>query len=482
MSDPVKPFFFQALDAVEGGDRRAAAALLERELRDGKTSPKNLSSVSQLAAQIGEFELAIEASRRALVPGSIDALLAYWATLGIYGRTQEALADIEAQPDAVCEHPSVLHCRATVATQLGRFDEAQELFRRALARAPDMAPSWLSLATLKTFGSGDPDIAAMEQLERQPARSAEARAILSYALGKAYDDCGEPDRAFDCFERGAALRRGSAQFDTAGFSAAAEAIVREFDAESLEQLIPSGFAGQRSLFVTGLPRSGTTLVEQILLGHSTVVDGEEVNLFWPAMIPTRGAGLENARAYERRSGSPDPWGEIARDYAHLIEQRFRTAGLVVDKSLGQSLIIGTMLHALPDARIAWLRRSPEDVALSCFSTYFSRGLPWTWSLADIADTMRVEDLLFAHWRDLFPERILVVPYEELVHAPSEWARRLQQHFGLPVEPGIETRSKTDRAIGSASVSQARQPISTARVGRSAAYERNLQPFRDRYYR
>jgi hypothetical protein len=155
---------------------------------------------------------------------------------------------------------------------------------------------------------------------------------------------------------------------------------------------------------------------------------------------------------------------------------------VVDKSLGQSLIIGTMLHALPDARIAWLRRSPEDVALSCFSTYFSRGLPWTWSLADIADTMRVEDLLFAHWRDLFPERILVVPYEELVHAPSEWARRLQQHFGLPVEPGIEARSKTDRAIGSASVSQARQPISTARVGRSAAYERHLQPFRDRYYR
>jgi len=481
VSDPVKPFFFQALDAVEGGDRRAAAALLERELRDRKTSPKNLSSVSQLAAQIGEFELAIEASRRALVPGSIDALLAYWATLGIYGRTQEALADIEAQPDAVREHPSVLHCRATVATQLGRFDEAQELLRRALARAPDMAPSWLSLATLKTFRSGDPDIAAMEQLERQPARSAEARAILSYALGKAYDDCGEPDRAFDCFERGAALRRG-AQFDSAGFSAAAEAIVREFDAESLEQLIPSGFAGQRSLFVTGLPRSGTTLVEQILLGHSAVVDGEEVNLFWPAMIPTRGAGLENARAYERRSGSPDPWGEIARDYAHLIEQRFRTAGLVVDKSLGQSLIIGTMLHALPGARIAWLRRSPEDVALSCFSTYFSRGLPWTWSLADIADTMRVEDLLFAHWRDLFPERILVVPYEELVHAPSEWAQRLQQHFGLPVEPGIETRSKTDRAIGSASVSQARQPISTARVGRSAAYERHLQPFRDRYYR
>jgi hypothetical protein len=340
----------------------------------------------------------------------------------------------------------------------------------------------LSIATIKTFVSGDPDIAAMESLVRQPARSPEAHAILSYALGKAYDDCGEADRAFDCFARGAALRRGSAQFDAAGFSAAAQTVIREFNAGNLKELKPSGFTGQRALFVTGLPRSGTTLVEQILLGHSAVADGEEVNLFWPAMIPTRGVGLENAREYERRSGSADPWGDIARDYAHLIGQRFRTAELVVDKSLGQSLIIGIMLHAMPDARVAWLRRSPDDIALSCFSTYFSRGLPWTWSLADIADYMRVEDSLFAHWQELFPERILVVPYEELVQSPAEWAERLQQHFGLPVEPGIEKASKAGRMIGSASVGQAREVISTARVGRSTAYAWHLQPFRDRYYR
>jgi tetratricopeptide (TPR) repeat protein len=482
VNDASKPFFTQALDALKSGDRRGAAALLWRELREGNTSAKNLPSVAQLAANIGEFDLAIEASRRAVAPGSLDSLLAYWAMLGIYGRTQEALADIGRQSNAVLEHPSVLHCRGTAATQLGRFDEAQELFRRALARAPDMAPSWLSLAMLKKFDSGDPDIAAMERLERQPAQSAEGHAILCYALGKAYDDCGEPDRAFELFARGASLRRGSAQFDPAGISAAAQAIIREFNAENLNQLKPSGFAGQRSLFVTGLPRSGTTLVEQILLGHSAVADGEEVNLFWAAMIPARGIGLENARAYERRSGSADPWGEIARDYAHLIDQRFRTPELVVDKSLGQSLFIGPMLHSMPDARIAWLRRSPEDVALSCFSTYFSRGLPWTWSLTDIAEYMRSEDALFAHWSELFPDRILAVPYEELVQSPADWSERLQQHFGLPVEAGIEKASKAERTIGSASVSQARESISAARVGRSAAYERHLGPFRERYYR
>lgn len=481
MSDPSKPFFTQALDALKSGDRRGAAALLWRQFREGNTSAKNLPSVAQLAANIGEFDLAIEAARQAVVPGSLETLLAYWAMLGIYGRTEEALADIARQPEAVLEHPSVLHCRGTAATQLGRFDEAQELFRRALARAPDLAPSWLSLAMLKKFVSGDPDIAAMERLEQQLGQSPEMHAILCYALGKAHDDCGEADRAFALFERGAALRRANTQFDTARFTASAQAIAREFTAQSLDRLKPSTFEGQRALFVTGLPRSGTTLVEQILLGHSAIADGEEVNLFWAAMAPTRGVGLANARAYEQRSVSSDPWGDIARDYAHLMDQRFRTAELVVDKSLGQSLFIGVMLHAMPHARIAWLRRSPEDVALSCFSTYFSRGLPWTWSLGDIAEYMRAEDALFAHWRDLFPDRVLPVPYEDFVQSPAQWAERLQRHFGLEVEPGIENVSKADRAIGSASVNQARQSISTARIGRSAAYARHLKPFRERYY-
>jgi hypothetical protein len=140
-----------------------------------------------------------------------------------------------------------------------------------------------------------------------------------------------------------------------------------------------------------------------------------------------------------------------------------------------------ILHILPDARIAWLRRAPEDVALSCFRTYFATGLRWTWSLTDIADHMRPEDRLFEHWRALFPERILVVPYEELVSAPGKWSERLQRHFGLPLEPGLETLPREGRAIRTASVSQVREPISTTRIGQASAFERHLKPFRERYF-
>lgn len=475
-----KPFFLQALDALKRGDRRLAATLLQRQLREGNTSLKNLPSVFQLAANIGEIETAIEALRLAVVPGSLDSLLAYWAGLAMNGRTPEAIADIQKQPAAVRNQPAVLHFRGTAANLVGRLEEAQELFRQALRADPGALRTWFALAMVKTFKPGDPDLAAMERLERGNAPPG-PRASLCFGLGKAYEDCGDVDRAFFFYSRGASLQRGAGSFDNSASGQTADQIIREYTPDNLAKLTPSAFEGQRSLFVTGLPRSGTTLVEQIIRGHSGVSSGDEINLFGSALVSMTGISVNDAFAYQQRSDYADPWGEIGRDYAHFIDMRFRQPGLVVDKSLGQSLTIGLMLHALPGARIAWLRRSPDDVALSCFRTYFPVGLPWTLSLTDIADHMRIEDQLFAHWSSVFSDRILVVPYEELVQAPAAWADKLQHHFGLPIEEGIESRSKEGRAIGSASVNQAREPISTARIGQSAAFERHLKPFRDRYY-
>jgi tetratricopeptide (TPR) repeat protein len=481
VSEPSKPFFVQALDALKLGDRRRAAALLGQQIRFGNTSAKNLPSVAQLAEHIGEIDLAIEATRLAVTPGSIDSLIEYWAKLAGFGREAEAVADIERQPEAIREHPSVLHFRGSVETQFGRFDAAQALFRRSLAKAPAAMATWFALAMVKTFAPGDPDIAAMERLERQPGGPPAIRASLSYALGKAAEDCGDVDRAFAHYAKGAALQRQQHPFDVALYRQAADKAIDQFTADNLAKLRPSGAASQRSLFVTGLPRSGTTLTEQILLAHSAVTDGAELDLFRAALIPVLGSGMADALGYQQRAGTDDPWGEIGRDYGRLVDLRFRSPGLVVDKSLAQSLMIGVLLHALPEARIAWLRRSPDDVALSCFRTYFSSGLPWTWSLTDIAEFMLAEDRLFEHWRGLFPDRILGVPYEELVGEPALWAERLQGHFGLPFEPGLDQASREGRAIGTASVGQVRQPISTGRIGGAAAFERHLKPFRDRYY-
>ena len=481
MNEPTKPFFFQALDALKLGDRRRAATLLRRQLLSGNTAEKNLPSVSQLAAHIGEIDLALEASRRWRF-GSIESLLGCWALLGTYGRAADALTEIERQPISIQEHPSTLHVRGTIAIQFGRFDEAQALFRRALAKTPAALQTWFSLAMIKTFTPGDPDLAAMERLEQSSAgAAADARSALCYGIGKAFEDLGDVDRAFAAYSRGAAIRRANEPFDSQSYRRAAEQVIREFTPTALEKLVPSRFEGRRSLFVAGLPRSGTTLTEQMLIGHSAVADGAELNLFQTALIPLLGNSHFAAVNYQQRSDRTDPWGEIARDYAHLVDVRFRSPELVVDKSLGQSLQIGLMLHSMPDARIAWLRRNPDDVALSCFRIYFSTGLTWTRSLLDIADYMKAEDLLYEHWRSVYPDRILTVPYEELVRAPARWSEKLQRHFDLPIESGLETKPRSGRSVLTASVGQVSEPISTARIGQSAAFERQLKPFRDRYY-
>lgn len=481
MNDPAKPFFFQALDALKRGDRRTAAKLLERQLREGNTAEKNLPSVSQLAAHIGEIDLALEASRNWRT-GSIESLLGSWSLLGTYGRAAEAQTEIERQPEAVREHPSVLHVRGTIATQFGRFDEAQDLLRRALAKAPAALQTWFSLAMVKKFTSGDADLATMERLEQAAAAAPpDARSALCYGIGKAFEDIGDVDRAFAAYSRGAAIRRSKEPFDAQAYGLVAEKVIREFTPATFENFVPSGFGGRRSLFVTGLPRSGTTLIEQMLIGHSAVADGAELNLFQTALMPLLGNACANALRYQQRSGLTDPWGEIARDYAHLLNVHFRSAELVVDKSLGQSLLIGLILHSMPDSRIAWLRRNPDDVALSCFRIFFSTGLTWTASLLDIADYMRAEDRLFEHWCAVFPDRILKVPYEDMVRAPASWSEKLQQHFGLPLEEGLEQRSRSGRSILTASVGQVSEPISTSRIGQAAAFEHHLKPFRDRYY-
>jgi hypothetical protein len=204
-----------------------------------------------------------------------------------------------------------------------------------------------------------------------------------------------------------------------------------------------------------------------------------LNLFAIALTPLLGFDRDNAMRYQS-ANKEDPWGAIARDYAHLLDLRFRSKDLVVDKSLGQTMLMGLLLHAMPDARVAWLKRNPDDVALSCFRTYFTGGLAWTCSLTDIADYMRAEERMLAHWRAVFPDRILVVPYEKLVTAPAEWSVRLQEHFGLPVED-LESSLPQDRAVRTASVTQVKEPISTSRIGQASRFERHLKPFHGRYY-
>lgn len=305
-------------------------------------------------------------------------------------------------------------------------------------------------------------------------------AQLIYALGKAYDDVGDHDRAFGWYAQGAPLMRARDRFDAAADTALTQERIRDYSRENLARLTPSGCGSRRVMFVTGLPRSGTTLVEQILTSHSQVTEGAEVNLMSQALLPAARGSLADALAYQARSAGPDPWGDVGCDYLDMIGQRFGSDGLVVDKTLNHSRLMGLLLHALPQARLVWVRRKPDDVALSCYRTFFT--VPWSWSFADIAAYFRNDDQLHAHWSQVFGDRILTVPYEELVRDPANWIPKILTHVGLTQEPACFTPDQQARTVMTASIAQVRAPISADRIGSAQAYHDRLKPFRDAYYR
>ena len=484
---PVPPsHIHMAIDALRRFDRRSAAALMKEHLRVRKEPGDSWRSVATLANRIGEIDIAIEAMRRFAMtpPQTLERTLEYCSELATKGRFEQCLAKINELPPAVQSHTAIVHLRATIATQTGDFDVAEPLMRKTIEMAPLTGQNWLSLSVIKKFKAGDPEIAHMESLRRSIRTThATSQATFFYALGKAYHDTKDFDRAFAAYSEGAAIKRAEEAFGVDARNTFVRQVINDYTPANLDRFIKSGCDSDRAIFVTGLPRSGTTLVEQILTSHSAVSGGAELNLFLAALMPATDFSYAAASASEARApATADPWGDIGRDYMSMLDQRFGKDGRIVDKTLNHSRFMGLILHVLPKSKVVWLRRNPEDNALSVFRNYFAAPLPWSWSMSDIGHYFKMDDALHAHWATVIPDRILTVPYEEMVSDPRPWISKILTHVDLSEEEGAYSPHKQEkRSVLTASVAQVREPISSKQVGAAQAYDKFMGPFRDAYF-
>lgn len=375
------------------------------------------------------------------------------------------------------------HMLGTILSQLGETAAAIACFREAIGMRPEAGASWLGLAGLIRFRADAPDLAAMRAL--QPAMRAATpadRAPYLFALGKALDDIGEVDAAFAAVAEGAALVHAQRKWDGAESRAAVARIIAgdTLSGQTPPAARPSTRAGD-PIFVLGLPRSGTTLVEQILVSHSAVADGGEVNLIRHVAEEVGGPAAAHLAAHLERAPDPIQEAERLRSlYRHLLRERFGSDARVVDKSLNNSRFLGMIATLLPDAPLIWLRRDPLDTAWSCFRTLFSTGVPWSFSLTDIADHFAIEERLFRHWRATLGPRLLVVPYAELVADTALWTSRIAAHCGLAVEEGMFSFHQTRRAVATSSAAQVRTPLYRHAIGSARPYRTHLEPFLTRY--
>lgn len=433
--------------------------------------------LAQIALGLGEITLACTIADIHLAHAGGDPLARCLkaAVLEQAGRLDEARAQMALVPRNVPTPAAHAFGLGTSALHLGLKEQARADLAEAARLDPGNGFAWLSLGMVSDL-AGDGDLAeALLAAGPHAARAAPVpRAAWHYALGNLRHAQGEHAQAFAAYADGAAIMRAVEPFDRACDAAdGAAGLAGHTRAGLLAAGRAVGDKPARTIFVTGLPRSGTTLVEQILASHSAVTGGAELSLL--PLIAQEAGGADGA-ALARADVAA-----LAELWRHLLSQRFpgpntEDRALVVDKSLNTIRFLGLAAAVDPQAPFIWVQRDPLDCAWSCLRTFFPSSLPWTYDLEDIAWHFRVEAELMARWHDLLGERMLVVPYEQLVTQPVAWTRAILAHCGLAEEPQVFAPHETRRVVTTASAAQVREPISRKAVGSAAPYRPFLLPF------
>jgi tetratricopeptide (TPR) repeat protein len=449
------------------------------------------SNLSNALRDLGQFDAALASSRQALrlEPGNAGACNSLGNVLMDLGRLAEAEASyrqaVALKPDfaaaqgnlglvlraeqrpaeaaAACARALEIEPRSAAMLTLlaelhadeGRFAEAEQLYEQAIAVAPEFAEAWAGIAHGRKMTVADAGwFAAVERLiaGNRPARE---EIHLRFAAGKYLDDVRAYDEAFAHFKRANELaRRFGASYDRT----AQERVTAEQIATSAA-VRTAASASRKPVFIVGMPRSGTTLAEQILAAHPMAYGAGERD-FW-----------ENAQARGDRNAAA-----LAAEYERLIDGLAPDAERVIDKMPQNFLHLGLIHAAFPNARIVHMRRNPLDTCLSIYFQHFKRTHAYSHELQDLAHYYGQYQSLMRHWRRALPaDALLEVVYEDLVAEPEAGARRLLAFVGLPWDPRCLDFHRAPRRVMTASKWQVRQKINTNSVARWRNYEKHLEP-------
>jgi tetratricopeptide (TPR) repeat protein len=417
----------------------------------------------------------------AVEPGNPNFRVLKALVLVRMGRHEEALGIYEEvlghYPKQARAQMSYGHALKTV----GRLDEAIAAYRKCVELSPEVGEAYWSLANLKTFRFSDDDIGQMRAQVTTEGGDPDDQSHVAFALGKALEDRNEFEESFHFYRRGNAIRGVNHRFNAKVnvFNTARQ--IRVFTPEFLESLEGVGCPAPDPIFVVGLPRAGSTLLEQILASHSQVEGTTE---------------LTDIIAISRRlaeKSRQNPAGKYPEILAQLPQERFRELGegyiestriqrhetpFFIDKMPNNFQHIGLIHLILPNARIIDARRHPMACCFSGFKQLFARGQTFTYSLEDIGRYYRDYVILMDHWDRVLPDRVLRVEYEDMVADTENQIRRLLDYCGLGFEESCLRFYETKRAIRTPSAEQVRQPIYTQGLEQWRHYEPWLGPLKE----
>jgi tetratricopeptide (TPR) repeat protein len=456
------------------GERRSAVPLYAQAIGLDPGRAESHCNLGNVLFELRESDEAVASYRQALAlqPDYAPAHLGLAFALRQQRRPADAEVSCQAALAVNANYVEAISFLGELRADGGQFDQAEKLFQRALEINPDFSFALASIATHRKMTGDDTD-----WLQRAEALLAKQLPLgheisLRYALGKYFDDLQQYDEAFSQYRQANELtKRYGIKYNSANLTQRIDLIIRSFDPMLVREWRDRASPSEVPVFIIGMPRSGTSLTEQILASHPAVFGGGEVTFWNAAYDAYRDAELEGKAGANLIPG-------MARNYLEHLASLSGGAPRVVDKMPANFMYAGLIHAVFPQARIIHMQRHPLDTCLSIyFQNFFNIG-PYANDLDDLAHYYTEYFRITSHWRAVLPTTTLLeVPYEALIEDQEGWTRRMLDFIGLPWDPKCLDFHRTDRVVITASRWQVRQKITAASAGRWRNYEKYVAPLR-----
>lgn len=450
-----------------------------------KLEPENISvriDYVQVLRKRQKFSSALEQARQ-LVSRSPDnpQFLSLYAIESMQtGDYDEALRTFDEVLEKVPGDPGTLTSKGHALKTRGDYNAAVESYRAAIRSAPEHGEAYHALANLKVYTFSEEEIADMEMAVQSGKTSFMDRVYLNFALGKAYEGDGDHENSFGFYERGNRLKKSQSRYDADQMTADLEAPAAVCTAEFFAERADHGADSPDPIFIVGLPRAGSTLLEQILSSHSQV-DGtlELPNILALSQKLRRDGRAADASPYPNNLAelTPEQCREFGETYIRDTRIHRQDAPFFIDKMPNNFRHIGLIKLILPNAKIIDARRHPMACGFSGFKQLFAEGQEFTYSLEDVGQYYRDYVRLMDHWDLALPGHVLRVSHEAVVDDLERQVRRLLDFCGLPFEPACLEFYRTERNIRTPSSEQVRQPINRSGLDIWRHYEPWLEPLK-----
>ncbi|MGD2129856.1 MAG: sulfotransferase [Lysobacterales bacterium] len=476
----------QATQAHEAGQLAFAEQAYRGLIAERVKQPQLFNNLAMICLQSGRLAEAHRLLKQALSidPGFAAARMHLATVYEQSGKTKRALAIFER---LVSEHPEMFIARYLMANLLkaqGKIEEATAHYLKIMEQQPNYTQAHFTYSGVHKYRDpGDPHIASMLELYEQDSLDADGKIHLAFALAKAFEDLEDYPRSFEYLEAGNDLRAAKYNYAIDSDRTLFENIAETFSPEALADLRVTGQASDRPIFIVGMPRSGTTLVEKILASHSEVFGGGELDFFYRLGASRFLSEASHFLFRPLNSYSREAYESIGKEYLEKINRLNDRAVRITDKMPFNFMMIGLIRLALPNARIIHCVRDPRDTCLSIYRQNFTtENYRFAYNLRSVAQFHKLYQKLMEHWHRVFPGEIYDIEYESLTRDAEAEIRRLLSACNLEWQDACLHFDKSEAMVRTASFYQVRQPMYTSSVQLWKRYESQLGPLFDELQR